>query len=313
MSDVVTAAGPLTIEKILSPLSVSEFVNDYMGKRPVHLPGAVDDVKHLIDRQGVLDLCANPKADVFAGTTDPQGGFHQIQVQNSHARHMYATGWALQVEELHLLNPDFMELCHLIRDQLGVYSSMEAGVMLSQAGKGYPLHFDPNPDVWIFQVFGAKKWTYCPTPAIDRPLEYAILPRGDKKPLSSSKHYELDRPNPDELTEVMLEPGDVFYFPGGTWHAAEAREECCHVIIATVNSPWTELIFDALGDKLLPNAGWRQIPQCHETQTVPFDQVVAARLAELKTMVNNLQPADFEEALAAGRIMRRKGAYRQGE
>jgi ribosomal protein L16 Arg81 hydroxylase len=303
--------GPLNIEKILSPLSVEEFTNDYMGKRAVHLPGNAEDVAHLIDKDGVLELCKNPKADVFAGKIDERGAFHQMQIDNPNARHLYACGWSLQVEELHFLKKEFMALANYIRAELGVYSAMEAGVMLASAGKGYPFHFDPNPDVWIFQIFGAKKWFYVEEPAIDRPLEYSILPRGDRNPLSSSPHYELGRPNLEDKKEIILEPGDVFYFPGGTWHAAEAQEECCHVIIASVNSAWTDVFFDLLKDKLLDRPAWRQIPEDNETRKQHLSEVSENRLADLKAAVDSLTIDEIAAALRAGRKKRDKGAYRQ--
>jgi len=301
---------PLTIESICSPLTVEEFVNEYMGKRPVLLKGP-RPLQHLIDKEGVFRLCANPKADVFAGVIDPKGAFHQILIKNDNATHLYATGWSLQVEELHLFLPEFMELSNTVRDGLGIYSSMEMGIMLSQPGKGYSLHYDPNPDTWIFQIFGRKKWTYSKKAAVHRPLAYSLLPRGDKKPSSSSPHYTIDRPDESDLETVILEPGDVFYFVGGTWHAAEAIDECCHVILGSANAPWTDVVYSALTKRLLPNPEWRHIPEDNPARHEHLDSVAKQRLAELRKAVAELTPEELLAAVELGRAEKRKGAYRQ--
>ncbi len=308
----LTSAGPLTIEKILSPLSVDEFCRDYLGKKAVHLPGRAEDVAHLITREGVLEICANPKADVFAGIVAPTGGFSQLQIKNGHAPHMYANGWSLQVEELHLLEPKFMELATLIRDQVGLFSGMEAGVMLATEGRGYPMHTDPNPNVWIFQIFGRKKWTYAKRPCVDRPLEYSIMPRGDRLPPSNSPYYDMGpRLGPDDVAEVVLEPGDVFYFPGGTWHAAQALDECCHVIIADTNTTWADVLMPAIRDRLLPRAEWRQVPEDHGADRAALKAALMARLDDIKQVIDGLSPDEAWQIVEDGLAERRKGAYRQ--
>lgn len=94
---------------------------------------------------------------------------------------------------------------------------------LSPDGGGYGLHFDTHP-VWIFQLEGAKRWTFSLEPEVaDPPFNVLFPPDRDRVRLP---WIELDRPDtsdPHRFREILLQPGEVLYLPAGCWHGARAE------------------------------------------------------------------------------------------
>jgi ribosomal protein L16 Arg81 hydroxylase len=259
-------------------------------------------------RDSFFGLVDNPKSDVFIGNVDAEGRFHQFTIPNQRARSMLACGFSLQVEELHLLDAPLMALGNSFRERLGIYPAMEAAALLSPPDKGYPVHMDPNPDVWIIQILGSKRWRWSKKPATKTPLSWAMATKSEA--WGGDPWDTLRRPTGDEIEESVLTPGDVLYFPGGTWHATQALEESLSIIVANVNSTWPDFFFNYLRDRLLADPDWRHIPP---SSTVAMNEVLARRWKELQDTLAKISPQELAEALEAGRLDRTKGAYRQRE
>jgi ribosomal protein L16 Arg81 hydroxylase len=298
----------LSISSFLSPLSKAEFVESYLGRRAVYLPGDPKRIEGLMSRDSFFDLVDHPKADVFIGNVDADGRFHQFTIENRRARSMFACGFSLQVEELHLLDPQLMDLANTFREELGIFPAMEAAALLSPPSKGYPVHIDSNPDVWIIQVLGKKRWRFSKEPAVQSPLSWAMATK--EKAWGGDPWAQLDKPDESEFADHVLTPGDVLYFPGGTWHTTEASEESLSIIVASVNSTWPDFFFDQLRDGLLARPDWRHVPAASAND---MRAVLMSRLAELQEVVAGLDPDALVDALDSGRKRRVKGAYRQHE
>jgi 50S ribosomal protein L16 3-hydroxylase len=296
-------------EDLFGPVTRDEFVKTYWRKRPLHVRGKPDRYAGLVDRAKFFALAGHPKAEVFAGLPDDKNRFHQIPVSASQAAHLFDTGFTIQVEDLHHVVPELLQLANMVRDALGIYAAMEAGMFLSPPSRGYPCHFDPNPDIWILQVEGTKKWRYSASPAVSNPLVQTVMPRAGAP--RGDPWYELDRPDVSTFIETDLEPGDLLYFPGGLWHAAEAVHESFHVVMASTNETWTDVLFELLRPELLARAEWRDVGDGTPLDAPELSGQVERRLAELKEAVGRLRMEDVSAALDRGRAARASGAYRQ--
>lgn len=307
----MTDASPsptVTLEDLLHPLDVETFVAENLGRRAVYIPGDAARFSKLLSRDSFFDLVDNPKSDVFIGNVDKDRRFHQFVIDNSRARSMLACGFSLQVEELHLLDQGLMELANNVREALGLHPAMEAAALLSPPDKGYPVHIDANPDVWIIQIHGSKRWRYSKERATENPLSWAMATAD--KAWGGDRWDCLEKPDEREFSESVLTPGDVLYFPGGTWHATQALEESLSVIIASVNSTWPDFFFSVLRDKLLERPQWRNIPAERGND---MQAVLRSRLDELQEMIGTVDAGELDKALVAAREKRRRGAYRQNE
>ena len=78
---------------------------------------------------------------------------------------------------------------------------------LSPDGKGFDPHYDNSP-VFLLQIAGSKKWWYGAQPI-------------DPQPRVPSREV-ASKPVLDSLEHCLLEPGDLLYLPGFTWHKAQA-------------------------------------------------------------------------------------------
>lgn len=293
---------------LLQPLGVETFAQQYLAKRAVYMPGDASRLEGLLTRERFFHLIDNPKADVFIGNVDPEGRFHQFIIPNKRASSMLACGFSLQVEELHLLDSRLMEVANRLREDLGLYPAMEAAALLSPPSKGYPIHMDPNPDVWILQISGEKRWRFSRKPATPWPLSWAMAT--PTAAWGGDPWEALEKPGDHDFEEAMMTPGDILYFPGGTWHTTEATEESLSVILANVNSTWVDFFFEELREKLLPNPAWRYIPPTANSSML---DVLQKRYEEMTEVVGALDPKELIQKLESRRLLRRKGAYRQSE
>lgn len=121
-------------------------------------------------------------------------------------------------------------------------SFVGSNVYLTPRGtQGFAPHFD-DIEAFVVQLEGKKKWK------VYKPLSpEQTLPNYSSK---NFKRNELDGHPP--LIEVVLEPGDVLYFPRGWIHEAEAADDIhsLHITIST----YQRNTFGDLIEKILPQA-----------------------------------------------------------
>jgi hypothetical protein len=104
-----------------------------------------------------------------------------------------------------------------------------------------------------------------------------------------------------ELTEIILEPGDILYFPPGTIHVTEALSDFTHsLLLGFEHRNFLDLIRPVLERMLLANPGWRHLPLISapsiNTGELPAEArgFFADRLAELREALDALEPDSFE-------------------
>ncbi|MEE2901496.1 MAG: cupin domain-containing protein [Myxococcota bacterium] len=275
--------------ELLSPLTVDDFIQNHWGKKPVHIKGHQDKFKDLFRREEFFDYSKSPRADMFMGKADDNKHFHQLSTTAYNARALFRLGMTIQMEDVHWLCTPVRELLVGLKHELGLYCGMEAAAFVSPPGAGYGIHYDPNPDIWALQISGTKTWKYSPVPAAKYPIEHVTLnPYG--KP--QTNYVDIERPDESDFIEIQLEPGDVFYFPAGTWHTARADEESCHIVLASQIAPWTDFVLEILRDKLLHKDDWRQIPLHHHAWPHAIMDVLKERIDEMKSAIADLDLSD---------------------
>ena len=271
--------------ELLAPLSVDEFIQDYWGQKPIHIKGHKEKFTDLFDRKEFFDYSKSPRADMFMGKADDNQHFHQLSTTAYNARALFRLGMTIQMEDVHWLSTPVRQLLVGLKHEIGLYCGMEAAAFLSPSSAGYGIHYDPNPDIWALQIAGTKTWKYSAAPAAKYPIEHVTLnPYG--KP--QTNFVDIDRPREEDFLEAHLEPGDVFYFPAGTWHTAKAEDESCHIVLASQVAPWTDFVLEILRKKLLHKTEWRQIPLHHHAWPLGMSDVLTERMKELKEAISEL-------------------------
>ena len=143
------------------------------------------------------------------------------------------TGWTVCAEYPEI--EPFEDESPLAKLLCGIKQAMKAKAIyhscyVSAEGHGFPLHWDQH-HVIVLQILGSKRWHYSPHPALLDPICAAVAtPAGDvltantphPKRVRAPDGSPMLAPAAEELEQVLLERGDVFYLPAGSWHAPKA-------------------------------------------------------------------------------------------
>jgi len=298
-------------EEFFGSISIEEFQAKYWRKRPVQILGSRDKIKGLFDVDKFFEYCSHPEIELYAASILNEVYFQQIPVTCPQAKRFFRHGFTIQCEDLHRAHPGLMELANKVRDALGIYSAMEAGVFLAPPGIGFGTHFDPNPDIWTIQLKGTKRWVYSEERGATFPLLQTVLPP-EGQPIGDPS-YTIERPDLETHITIDQNPGDIFYFPGGCWHSTETlgTEDSCHVVIASINETFSDLVFDTLRPKLNQLDGWRDISGDTSITDPAMNAILGQRLVELKSVVDKLSAKELLTEICNGRELRRSGSYRQ--
>jgi hypothetical protein len=223
------------IERILSPLSTSDFVNRHWGREPIHIPGDADKLADLLPLERFLRIMETTTAQldgrephiraVFRG----KGGrndHHQFRIKPNDVKAAYEVGATVAVTHIDLLDVGLHRCCQQIRAELGYPGRLRMDVYWSPDGSGFNPHFDCGIPMTL-QLGGAKTWRFSKVPALVWPKSNAFL--DDGKPSYGGDEWRADWElafNAASMTdwqEVRLEPGHVLVLPAGAWHTAAAH------------------------------------------------------------------------------------------
>ncbi|KAF7651231.1 hypothetical protein LDENG_00113810 [Lucifuga dentata] len=228
-------------ESLIRPLGTEEFFRDYWEKKPLHLQRSeastascyqslfqLSDLKGLCS-QGLeygrdvnICRCINGKKKVLNkdGRVN-YGVLHKDFVRNK------ATIQFHQPQR-------FKDELWRIQEKLECFFGALVGsnvYITPQESQGLPPHYD-DVEVFILQLEGQKRWRlYSPTVPLAR--EYSL-----------ESEDNIGKPTHD----IVLQTGDLLYFPRGTIHQAETpvgMEHSTHLTLSTYqNLSWGDLLLD---------------------------------------------------------------------
>ena len=232
----------MTLEHLLSPLTVADFLSNYWGQTFKHVPGVPDKFSHLLPWQTLNQALEQHRLD-FPRIRLTRDG-ERLQPR-SYIRHTYpgqkrigvprlrydkltrelnsgATLVLDAVDELYEPLRSLAEALELFlheRIQINAYASWKTS-------RGFDLHWDDH-DVFILQVTGRKHW-------VIHGMTRAYPLAGDPK-----------EPKPAEspLWDHILEAGDLLYIPRGFWHVAyPLNEPTLHLTVGAHNRAGLDLL-----------------------------------------------------------------------
>jgi hypothetical protein len=190
------------------------------------------------------------------------------------------------------------ELIAALAQQLRHAGEVRVDGVLSPAGAGFPLHMD-KASVIIVQIAGRKRWRISEEPALRWPSGTTAFSSSGEvvhRDFVPEPWEQLDQIEIWPLRELALEPGDVLYIPAGTLHTTLAMEEPS-LSVSMLFSParTLDLFGRVLADKLGADPAWRNVPGVGTPGTLSDEarEFLAARLAELRELVNGLTPDDL--------------------
>jgi ribosomal protein L16 Arg81 hydroxylase len=224
---------PRTFEAIMAPLGAGRFIEEYLGKQPLHLEGPLDKWQAVMNwgvlnrllgmttiwSQNSLMLMLDKKPVSVNAYTAPAAGRDGGQVLRpdpTRVRDFLAQGATLVLNDIDQLTPELSTFARAMEEALG--AKLQANLYLSsQKKQGFKVHYDTH-DVFAVHVMGEKTWMVFEGRAED-PIAHNMF-----KDLPA-EHHEAAKGK--LWKEVRLKPGDLLYLPRGQYHYALADEEPC--------------------------------------------------------------------------------------
>jgi ribosomal protein L16 Arg81 hydroxylase len=293
---------PMTaLEKLLHPLHPADFMRQWWGRLPLHHRLGMDRVRDLFGEgcghQSFLDELSTPGYDGRAVTaTFFQGRFYGVgderprrfEIKPRQAETAFRAGLSVIGD---LTSPAAWRLAaHLRRDLNHIGEVLIAG-SLSPGGDAFHAHIDPV-DSFKVQLEGSKRWFISRRPILDFPQRAAFLRQNGTLgyPGIEPESWErLEGLDPDDLEELVLEPGDVLYVPPGVVHATQAEGLSYSVDIGFAPVGPVNVLRRILEPMLESDAAWRHMPASVSRDGGLPPEVrahLAARLRELRDAID---------------------------
>jgi ribosomal protein L16 Arg81 hydroxylase/catechol 2,3-dioxygenase-like lactoylglutathione lyase family enzyme len=257
------------LARLLAPVTPEEFLERYWQQRPLHIRGTPDKLADVFDRAAFDHAVA--EADErgvsirvsFDGTGFQKGvGLHFPISSGSVAQYLSRQA-TICVDPIEQALPALADYAATLKRELHHAGPVSVKAYLSADGCGFNAHFD-HQIATTLQIAGRKRWRFSAAPSVLFPRENGFLSRdGEPRyvhslPSTIPDWGHLGPVNPDDFTEVVLEPGDVLSLPAGFWHEAKAMGSSLAINISFSSLDFFTLLASALPPLLHRDSSWRQ-------------------------------------------------------
>ncbi len=275
---LIAAAGD-ELRALLAPVEPATFVRAYWGTKPLFVKGFKEKYAGLFDAEAfsrALSLPGPVPADFLRVSFDrkTESGTSALPTAPDELRSsafratpdqavpLFDAGATLCVSQIETRVPTLVPFIAAVKRQLGYPGKVSFNAYLSPPGAGYNWHFDSRIASTL-QIEGTKVWRFSNRPAIAWPRGNGSL-RGDGTAryadpgVAAAAWEQLEPFDPAELTEVLLEPGDLLVLPAGVWHeACGGTGGSLALNLSFTPVSYTVLVRSLLDKLLVSEAGWR--------------------------------------------------------
>jgi len=303
----------------LAPVTPEQFVREYWGRKPLFVKGFKEKYAGFFDGEtfGRALTAPGPYPDDFlrasfdrktsAGTSAMPalpGELRStaIRARVDQAGPLFDAGATLCVSQIETRVPGLAPFIAAIKRQLGFVGKASFNAYLSPAGSGFNWHFDGRVASTL-QIEGSKIWRFTKQPAIAWPRGNGSV-RADgtpqyTDPVHAQQWEQLAPIDESDVTEVLLEPGDLLILPAGIWHeACGGSGGSLALNLSFTPVSFTALVRELLDAQLAADPAWRSpapVLRGSEVGTVDPDGV-AAISRELQRAAAALQALSGDSA-----------------
>ena len=287
--------------RLLAPVTPREFLSRYWGRRPLYIPGTVDKFAEL-----AFDLPTLTKA---VDHRVPQG-YLEVRFVGRDDRLTAGPSRPEDYRPTEGITLQAFRVCDRLERLASFCAGLKIGMSLPgtvtmtgyavPAGMGFRTHFDCQPN-FVLQIAGTKRWRYSAKPEVAwPPLNVTHAGRAaelmDRYPFLGVPFPPDER----EFVEQPLSPGDVLYFPAGTWHQTQSVDLSLSLTMTCIPKTTADVVDDTLRTSLSRLENWRSnVPPALVGELRPgqlpasVKRFFDARLAELRTQVRSLRAEDL--------------------
>jgi ribosomal protein L16 Arg81 hydroxylase len=196
-----------TLEAVLRPVSVEQFLHEYFGKRPLLIRGNPKKFDALMKPQ---DFIRN--LDRVTEIRCVFGELRQATIRPADLREMFDAGATICVTGIDRAHASLRRAARLIESEIGYAGRVDFRAYLSPPSTGFDIHYDARVATTL-QLDGSKTWWYSLEAHTPFPTENSS--RTDLPAIRRAVSKV-------RLQKVTLRPGDLLCIPPGVWHKARA-------------------------------------------------------------------------------------------
>lgn len=221
-------------EHIISPFSVSDFIEEYWDKKKLYIQRNDADYYESIISLADID-------EIISGITLPLGNIDLSKDSTGISKDVYSIGGIVDTQAilsqhgagatiilraLHKWHKPLLRLKAALESIF--FCSAQANVYLTPArNQSTPPHWDTH-DLLVLQIYGTKSWR---------------LFEGEFKfPLINQRFRPGIDHTGDLDCEITLRPGDMLYLPRGVIHEPRADDYSVHVALGIQTKTWKDLV-----------------------------------------------------------------------
>ena len=261
------------LERILSPVSVSEFQSKYWQQSALHIPGPTDKFDWLFKESDAQSLVDDPSIEFLVIEDQGDGVRDRHDLDGRNARELYDRGVDMHAMDFEQKRALWSEAAASIGAELGFVGEVKLISILTQEDFPVGLHFDGRGVINI-QIAGEKRWKVDRQVALSWPARYGQDRKEKKSPSADDDRepwqeviYER-RPSDDSLLEFTMKPGHLAYVPAGLWHTVpEATKLPSTSLLITFETQAVyEILFEMVASVMSPDVQNRALPLNAELQ-----------------------------------------------
>jgi 50S ribosomal protein L16 3-hydroxylase len=275
----------MILERLLGSLSPESFLSELFLRQPHSCPGGAAELCPQGTWQTVLNLLADPAADVLV-VRDGQRWEEERSPSAEEAGPLREQGYTLLVRHAERHDPQLARLAAAFESDLG--GETDVHIYATPGGKhGFGWHYDAE-EVFILQTEGTKEYSL---------RKNTVNPWPTLETIPADMRYEREQM---PLMKCRLEAGDWLYIPDGWWHTASAVTDSVTLAVGVMRPPAIELL-DALRGTLNSSLLWRQrlplpVPAARLVGSAKGADAAAGADAPAETQMEQLR--ELAEALA---------------
>lgn len=280
----------MTFDEIVAPLGAKTFLQDYLGRQPLHLQGSPDKFARVMSwevlnrllgmttvwssQSLVLVLDKEPiPAAAYCQPAPGRDGGTVLRPDPARVKQHLARGATLVLNDIDQLTPELSAFARAMETTLG--GKVQANLYLSSKRKqGFRVHYDYH-DVFAAHVMGEKTWM--------------VFAGREDTPIRHPRFESLTQDYKDQAKgalwgEVRLKPGDLLYLPRGQYHYALADEgPCAHIAFGVtypIGMDAVSYLFERLTGETIGRANLPRERAALKARLAEIGQTLARLLAE---------------------------------
>lgn len=296
--NIQIGSNPSLLETLMFPLNPELFMSNCFRQKAVHIRSNKNDRASDISTKYMFDLDAKqifhetssdsvflwvkPKKDTHSKANVNDNTLHSIEISDPdtayllHQNSNYASYCRAPPE---LEQPLVSQMLRDTGMGCGQYDPSDEKTTLARGEVetfiGTTNHFTnwhtDFQENFTIQLSGRKKWTL-KQGSVKHPLRGTtphyrstpdVIENQIKAARLSNHDYEygmiLDSNSFGDEVEIIMEPGDILYFPAGMWHKVETLEYGVSINISLMGSNYANIFCKALEHELLKREEWREV------------------------------------------------------